>query len=198
MVGRVKGSDDDDGAIHRLDTVPPPDGAADPYNAPTRVGPMSDAAVDEMLQAAQARASTLGRRPAEVPVPVAAAAARQASRGARVQELPRLYGEDGPHDVDDAATTEQNVENPPALIESRNRTAPIPRAVAASVVAAVDARQAAMPQAVVPAPSRSPWVPPPDPPWPNISTLQLVCAGVLALALFIAGLIAFLRSRGVL
>jgi hypothetical protein len=115
-----------------------------------------------------------------------------------VQKLPRLYEEDGPHDADDAATTEQNVANPPAPIESTNRTMPIARAVAASVVASVDARQASMPQAVVPAPSRSPWVPPPDPPWPNISTLQLVCAGVLALALFIAGLIAFLSSRGVL
>lgn len=41
-------TDDDDG-IYRVDTVPPPQGESDAYNAPTRVGPMASALVEEML-----------------------------------------------------------------------------------------------------------------------------------------------------
>jgi hypothetical protein len=45
-------SNDDDG-IYRVDTVPPPQGESDVYNAPTKVGPMAGAIVEEIV--AQAR-----------------------------------------------------------------------------------------------------------------------------------------------
>lgn len=53
-------SDNDDrneDGIYRADTVPPPDGGDDAYNAPTRVGLMAATVVNEMLVAAQAAQS---------------------------------------------------------------------------------------------------------------------------------------------
>ena len=42
-------SDDDDG-IFRVQTVPPPPGETDAYNAPTKVGSMAASIVEEMIQ----------------------------------------------------------------------------------------------------------------------------------------------------
>jgi predicted component of type VI protein secretion system len=39
----------DDDRIYKVDTVPPPDGEGDAYSAPTRVGPMAGAYVEELL-----------------------------------------------------------------------------------------------------------------------------------------------------
>jgi hypothetical protein len=134
---------------------------------------MDPVVVDEMLQAAQARASALERRHAPGP-------------------LPRLYDDDAAED-DDAATTQQknaaeHHTQPVVAIEPTKRTAPIARTVlAAAVIASVDARNAAVPE-------RMPRSQPEEPPIP---TLQLVCAAVAALALFVVGLIMFMRSRGV-
>jgi hypothetical protein len=55
---------DEDG-IYRLDTVPPPMGESDAYSAPTKVGPMAAAAVEELMKAAEQRASDLSARAAE-------------------------------------------------------------------------------------------------------------------------------------
>mgnify|MGYP001054524227 CR=1 FL=1 len=41
----------DDGKIHKVDTVPPPAGESDAYNAPTRVGVISSDAWAELIEA---------------------------------------------------------------------------------------------------------------------------------------------------
>ncbi|MDB4945969.1 MAG: hypothetical protein JWP97_5503 [Labilithrix sp.] len=51
--------------IYRLDTLPPPDGETDAYSAPTRVGPMAAAAVEELMKAAERRATDLSARSEE-------------------------------------------------------------------------------------------------------------------------------------
>ena len=53
---------EDGPAIYRVETIPPPDGEDDAYSAPTKVGPMADAAVRELMQAAERRAAELSRR----------------------------------------------------------------------------------------------------------------------------------------
>lgn len=61
-------SDDDKNdelGIHRVETIPPPDGEDDAYSAPTKVGPMADAAVKELMHAAARRSSELAARVAE-------------------------------------------------------------------------------------------------------------------------------------
>lgn len=39
--------------IYRLQTVPPPDGTSDVYNAPTKVGPMAMSIIQEFIEQAQ-------------------------------------------------------------------------------------------------------------------------------------------------
>jgi hypothetical protein len=58
-------SKDDDHGIFRVDTIPPPDGEDDAYSAPTKVGPMADAAVKELMHAAERRAIELSQRNAD-------------------------------------------------------------------------------------------------------------------------------------
>jgi hypothetical protein len=43
-----------DEGIHRCDTVPPPDGETDAYNAPTKIGPMARGMVDQLMAQAEA------------------------------------------------------------------------------------------------------------------------------------------------
>jgi hypothetical protein len=51
--------DEKDEGIYKVDTVPPPAGEGDAYNAPTRVGPMGAAVVEEMMHAAERKATEL-------------------------------------------------------------------------------------------------------------------------------------------
>lgn len=44
-----RGVDGSEAKIHRADTIPPPDGEADPYSAPTKVGPLARAAMRAMM-----------------------------------------------------------------------------------------------------------------------------------------------------
>lgn len=53
MAAARKNDDDSDGAIHKMDTLPPPEGEDDAYNAATKVGPMARAAVEAMMAKAQ-------------------------------------------------------------------------------------------------------------------------------------------------
>jgi len=50
---RKNDDDDSDGAIHKMDTLPPPEGEDDAYNAATKVGPLARAAVEAMMAKAQ-------------------------------------------------------------------------------------------------------------------------------------------------
>jgi hypothetical protein len=43
--------DRNDDAVYKVDTVPPPDGDDDAYSAPTRIGPMASAVVNELIMA---------------------------------------------------------------------------------------------------------------------------------------------------
>lgn len=43
--------DRNDDAVYKVDTVPPPDGDDDAYSAPTRIGPMAPAVVNELIMA---------------------------------------------------------------------------------------------------------------------------------------------------
>ena len=52
-------------AIYRMDTLPPPEGEGDAYNAPTKVGPMAESVVKEMMFAAGRKAAELSERAAE-------------------------------------------------------------------------------------------------------------------------------------
>ena len=54
--------DDNDEAIYRVETVPPPAGESDAYNAPTKVGPMAAAVVEEMMHAAVRKSTELSQR----------------------------------------------------------------------------------------------------------------------------------------
>jgi hypothetical protein len=201
--------DDDDDDIPRLDSAPPSSDAADPYTAPTRVGPMDPVLVDEMVQAAQARASVLGLRHAERVVPQRAAP--PAPPMSEPVPLPRLYQPEEPEDMDDAATTQQkqaqqNAAQAVVPFASPNRTVPIAHAVVAAVVASVDARKAAMPERILqalphpvrPPPAALPALAPAAPPGLQISTLQLVCGAIVGVTVFVVGLVMFLRSRGLL
>ena len=49
-------NNDDAGGIYKVETVPPPAGSGDAYTAPTKVGPMTPALVQEMMHAAKAKA----------------------------------------------------------------------------------------------------------------------------------------------
>lgn len=57
-------SDDEDG-IFKVETVPPPEGESDVYNAPTKVGSLAGSIVEEIVQQArrQAELSAQGRSP---------------------------------------------------------------------------------------------------------------------------------------
>jgi hypothetical protein len=54
--------DDKDEEIFKVETVPPPAGESDAYNAPTKVGPMAAAVVEEMLHASVRKAAELTQR----------------------------------------------------------------------------------------------------------------------------------------
>lgn len=56
MRTQVPAMPDDDDSIHKVDTVPPPAGEEDAYSAPTRIGSMASAVVEEIFHAAKAGA----------------------------------------------------------------------------------------------------------------------------------------------
>ncbi len=50
---RKQDDDDSDGAIHKMDTLPPPEGEDDACSAATKVGPMARAMIEAMMAKAQ-------------------------------------------------------------------------------------------------------------------------------------------------
>jgi hypothetical protein len=54
---RTDGYLEDDDEIFRVDTIPPPDGDDDAYGAATKVGPLAQSKIEEMLKAAEANES---------------------------------------------------------------------------------------------------------------------------------------------
>ncbi|MBN9159810.1 MAG: hypothetical protein BGO98_32670 [Myxococcales bacterium 68-20] len=101
----------DDGKIHKVDTVPPPAGESDAYNAPTRVGVISSDAWAELIEAAQRRDAedAAKAKSAGLPATPAPAATRLPAEASAVpptlEELPRLSSDDD----DDAAWIDENL-----------------------------------------------------------------------------------------
>ncbi len=123
-------SDDDDNnqhsepAIHKVDTVPPPAGEDDAYSAPTRVGSMAAAAVEELMRQAEktagerprsAQSTTQSTAPSTPPVSPAAS---------RSHPPPRVYEDD----VDDDATVVNPNARPPVVTVARPRADVAPAA----------------------------------------------------------------------
>ena len=83
MGGQYLMSDDDkDDAIFKVDTVPPPAGEDNAYNAPTRVGAMAAAVVEEMMVASVRKANALTAAASEKAAASQKAAAAEASAAA--------------------------------------------------------------------------------------------------------------------
>lgn len=72
-------------AIHRIDTVPPPDGEDDAYSAETKVGPLSRAMVQELMDAAEIGANA----PVTIP-PASGMRARPAKLAPVIPPPPRV------------------------------------------------------------------------------------------------------------
>jgi hypothetical protein len=67
-------AEDDNDQVYKLDTVPPPEGETDAYNAPTRVGQMAASTIAEMLMNAGIEESAVDDAPpAAAPAPPAPA-----------------------------------------------------------------------------------------------------------------------------
>jgi len=98
--------------IHKVETDPPTPGEDDAYDAETKVGPMKDAVVHEMMHAAAAKAIELSARAA--PHALNAQAAPRVTSEEITLDIPRLYDDD----VDAHAATELHEEGdvrPPAI-----------------------------------------------------------------------------------
>ena len=125
-------SDDEEPKLYRVDTVPPPAGESDAYNAPTKVGPMAASVVAEMMKAAEkAAANVNAAAAAKVVTPEANIAATTKVKSfadrAVVSEIPppgdvpRVYdsraeADDDDDDNEDAAATMVNsLSKPPAV-----------------------------------------------------------------------------------
>lgn len=118
---------EEDDSIHRVDTIPPPDGEGDAYNAPTKVGPMADSVMKEMLHAAELKAAELAQRSSDK---MDAVKAKQKEEG--------------------AAAAAAASEKPPATSEKPPVSAP-PVSSSKGLVAAASARDGALAR-----PARSP------------------------------------------
>ena len=155
----------DDGKIHKVDTVPPPAGESDAYNAPTRVGVISSDAWAELIEAAQRRDAedAAKAKSAATPAPAATRLPAEASEvPPTLEELPRLSSDED----DDAAWIDENLASeqiaraiaasisqpaaapiePPAPVFAAQPPA-VPRASPAPPVPASTAQPAAVPRA---------------------------------------------------
>jgi hypothetical protein len=63
-----RNDDDDDDGVYQVQTIPPPSGG-DAYSAPTKVGPMTTALVEEMMHAAKQKAD-LKKQSAQALAPI--------------------------------------------------------------------------------------------------------------------------------
>ncbi len=201
---------DEEGAIYRVDTVPPPAGQDDAYSAPTKVGPMADMALKDMLKAAEARAQELNQKAAEKakavsarqaevepiekpPVPptpskVESDAAPVSSSQPQVDgEVPRIYDD---ADEDNAATLLHRNAKPPVASVVRAPPPPPEPEAQEPVVSPFSAPPSSAPSGTLPAIS----------PAQATSSTPAFAAYLIPIALvcslvFLVGLLMFLLSR---
>ena len=113
--------DDEEGAVYRVDTVPPPPGEDDAYSAPTRIGPMAEVAVQELMR--QAEQSAVQDEPSKpLPTPRVSYPPPPSQRvevlpsSDLVDETPpRIYDDDDDDDDGDAATMLHPSAKPPPV-----------------------------------------------------------------------------------
>lgn len=115
-MGEVTMARDDEDAVHKVDTVPPPDGDSDAYSAETKVGPVTQDAWAELIRKAaeegernaKSGPASSARPRADRAPPSTRDAAPTSSVKANATDndvekpLPRIYSEED--DADDAAT----------------------------------------------------------------------------------------------
>jgi hypothetical protein len=142
--------------IYRLDTVPPPMGESDAYSAPTKVGPMAAAAVEELMKAAEQRASDLSARSAERRKLSAATAATGKAPSASPPSSARAGRPSG----EPALTSETNEARANALPSERSGSSGRPAPAIGGAPASVPAKPAS---AAKPARRPAPPVPTPAP-----------------------------------
>lgn len=120
--------------VHKVDTVPPPPGEDDAYNAPTRIGPMAEVAVQEMMRQARAAEETAAqsarppvsrppRAPSTKPPPPSPRRAEELSSDNLVDDLgsrpdaapPRIYADEDEAEEEDAETRLHASAKPPPV-----------------------------------------------------------------------------------
>ena len=113
------------GGVYKIETVPPPAGEDDAYSAPTKVGPMGDAFVKNLMKDAEQRSAELARKekdakakadgppPSKAPAKSGPVSAPPASApvSAGGTALPKIYDDED----DDGATVLSPKAKPPAM-----------------------------------------------------------------------------------
>jgi hypothetical protein len=125
-------NDDKEEKLYKVDTVPPPAGESDAYNAPTKVGPMAASVVAEMMKSAveapptsQPKPTPFGQNEAPTSQRARLAEAAAAAGGSvPAAEVPRLYDvyesqEDA--EEDKAATMVSTLAKPPLVTPTSPR-----------------------------------------------------------------------------
>jgi len=84
-----RNDDNAGGGIYKVETVPPPPGTGDAYTAPTKVGPMTSALVEEMMHAAKAKADAKAEEKKRAAASAAPTARHPRFAGVPVGVVPR-------------------------------------------------------------------------------------------------------------
>lgn len=121
--------DNGEGKLYRVETVPPPAGEDDAYSAPTKVGPLGDAFVANLMKEAEQRTTSLARKdepkrdegaktPPQESAPVSKRKGAEESAPSSKEPvsaggtpLPRVYDDE----EEDAATKLSPKATPPAI-----------------------------------------------------------------------------------
>lgn len=109
----MSGDEKKDEELYRVDTVPPPAGESDAYNAPTKVGPMAEGAIKEMMRAAEKNVAQhnerVVKRASEREADARRDAETQPPPSSSAPDVPKVYEEDD----DEAATMLSSRAKPP-------------------------------------------------------------------------------------
>lgn len=221
-MGKVTMARDDEDAVHKVDTVPPPAGDQDAYSAETRVGPVTQDAWAELIRKAaedgaaspsSSRRSASGAPANRAEPPTSGVSPRSTDVADVDAALPRVYEEE---EHDDAATVLSPRARPPQIDGGATaapatplaahaepaaaRPAPPPAALAplrtpASPMAPASAFTSTVPSAQpFSSPPPVPSLPAPAPARPGGGVRAMILVSVLCLVIFGVGLAIFLTA----
>ena len=134
-VSRAPRSNVDDGKIFKVDTVPPPAGESDAYNAPTRVGSLDAAEWQVLMDAAESRGHVepASRHDRGELAPVSERGARAPEPRLQTSEIPPpppstvpCLDDDDDDDDDELAWSALGAAARAAVEEVRRASAPVP------------------------------------------------------------------------